>query len=290
MTWLLFLLCGIVFSASAWAEVCKGSKVPKADHAQYDAQAVLSPADQDAALQAHLPYGQPTCPKLLPQQEYILCFDPVNRVALWAAYKLTANDVMAAQRLDAFRTDPRLTDNENAHCDDYAGTGYARGHAVPRDDMNRSPAAQANTFFLSNMSPQVNAFNGGIWSRLERLVRDYATHYETVYVITGSVIQEPIQHLPSGRVAIPSRFYKVIVRTAASGTPDVLPIVLPHIPFTPGPEAHTATQRGKAADAYLSAHTVSLKEIEYLTGFDLLPKLDAENLKKAVASELWPRN
>jgi hypothetical protein len=42
---------------------------------------------------------------------------------------------------------------------------------VPRDDMNRSPAAQANTFFLSNMAPQISAFNGGIWSRLERLVR-----------------------------------------------------------------------------------------------------------------------
>jgi endonuclease G len=156
--------------------------------------------------------------------------------------------------------------------------------------MNRSSAAQANTFFLSNMSPQVNAFNGGIWSRLERLVRDYAKQYNTVYVITGSVLQEPIQRLPSGRVAIPSRFYKVMVRPAASGTPDVLAIVLPHIPFTPGPEARTATQRSKAADAYLTAHTVSLKEIEHLTGLDVLPKLDAESLKKAVASALWPRN
>ena len=282
---ILFLL-----GTTAFAEVCKGSKVPKADLAQYDAQVILSPTDQEAALQSHLPFGQPACPKLLPQQEYILCYDPVNRVALWAAYMLTTDDVMAAQRLDAFRTDPRLTEDENAHCDDYGGTGYARGHAVPRDDMNRSSAAQANTFFLSNMSPQVNAFNGGIWSRLERLVRDYAKQYDPVYVITGSVLQEPIQRLPSGRVAIPSRFYKVMVRTAASGTPDVLAIVLPHIPFTPGPEARTAQQRSKAADAYLAAHTVSLKEIEHLTGLDLLPKLDAESLKKAVASALWPRN
>ncbi len=39
-----------------------------------------------------------------------------------------------------------------------------------------------------------------------------------------------------------------------------------------------------------TAHTVSLKEIEHLTGLELLPKLNAESLKKAVASELWPRN
>jgi DNA/RNA endonuclease G (NUC1) len=156
--------------------------------------------------------------------------------------------------------------------------------------MNRSPAAQANTFFLSNMSPQVNAFNGGIWSRLERLVREYAKQYGAVYVITGSVLQEPIQHLPSARVAIPSRFYKVMVRTSATDTPDVLAIVLPNLPFTSGPEATTAQKRSKAADAYLAVHTVSLKEIEHLTGLDLLPKLDAESLKKAVAGELWPRN
>ena len=42
----------------------------------------------------------------------------IHRVALWAAYKLTADDVVTAQRLDAFRTDPRLTDDETAHCDD----------------------------------------------------------------------------------------------------------------------------------------------------------------------------
>jgi hypothetical protein len=57
-----------------------------------------------------------------------------------------------------------------------------------------------------------------------------------------------------------------------------------------GPEVCTTTQRSKAADAYLAAHTASLKEIEHLTGLGLLPKLDAESLKKAVASELWPRN
>jgi DNA/RNA endonuclease G (NUC1) len=60
--------------------------------------------------------------------------------------------------------------------------------------------------------------------------------------------------------------------------------------LTPGPEACTTTQRSKAPDAYLAAHTVSLKEIEHLTGLDVLPKLDAESLKKAVASALWPRN
>ena len=121
-------------------------------------------------------------------------------------------------------------------------------------------------------------------------MRDYAKHYGEVYVVTGSVLQQPVRWLPSGRVAIPSRFYKIMLRTAPTGPPEALAIVLPHIPFTPGPEARTAKQRRKAVDAYLVGHLVSISEIENLTGVDLLPNLDGEALKRVVASELWPRN
>lgn len=36
------------------------------------------PAEVDAALAIHLPFGQPACPKLLPGREYILCYTPVH--------------------------------------------------------------------------------------------------------------------------------------------------------------------------------------------------------------------
>ena len=123
---LLPILLLILMTSSASAEICKGRRIPRAELAQHDAQVELSPAELDAALQAHLPWGQPACPRLLPQREYILCYDPVNRVTLWAAYKLKAEEVMSAERRDAFRTDPRLSADENASCADYAGTGFAR--------------------------------------------------------------------------------------------------------------------------------------------------------------------
>jgi hypothetical protein len=46
----------------------------------------------------------------------------------------------------------------------------------------------------------------------------------------------------------------------------------------------------RASDRLLEAHFVSIREIERLTGLDLLPRLDRVALKEAVASELWPRN
>jgi endonuclease G len=137
------------------------------------------------------------------------------------------------------------------------------------------------------MAPQIGAFNGGIWSRLERLVREYAVTYGEVFVLTGSILEDPSHRLPSGRVAIPSRFYKIMLRGTATSAPSALAVVLPHLPFHPGPDA---PNRNGAADAYLAAHAVSIHEVEHLTGLQILSHMDAESLKRSVASELWPRN
>jgi endonuclease G len=172
----------------------------------------------------------PECPKLLPGREYILCYTPAQRVALWAAYQLRAEEVISATRRDAFRADPRLTNEDNAHCDDYKGSGYGRGHTVPNADMNRSRLAQANTFFLSNMSPQSPALNRGLWRYLEELVREYAEEYGVIYVLAGSILQDPGQTVPSGRVGIPSRYYKTLLRVDANGTvAAALSIELPNL-------------------------------------------------------------
>jgi len=287
------LLFGL--TGSAWAEVCKGSKVPRATLAEYDGKVTLSATEREAAIQTHLPWGAPACPTLLPHQAYIVCYSPEARVALWAAYGLRAEDLVSAERKDAFRTDPRLSEEENASCADYAGSGYDRGHIVPRDDMNRTPATQAYTFYLTNMAPQTPSLNRGLWRWLEERVRDYARKYGEIYVMTGSVIEDPGRTLPSGRVRIPSRFYKVLLRTKPDGSRDALGIVLPNLlrglPVPPGTMGVQGERvSAKDADAFLAGHTVSIREVEQLTGLDLLPKLDAEALKRAVASELWPRN
>jgi len=286
----------LLFTAPTRAEVCKGSKIPAATLRDYDAQATLSPDAQQTALTIHLPWGQPACPKLLPSVAYVVCYDPAAKIAVWASYQLTADDLRKADRRDAFRTDPRLTDTDSAHCADYAGSGYDRGHVVPNSDMGRAAQVQAGTFYLSNMTPQSPALNRGMWRWLEELVRTYVKQYGTLHIITGAVVPENAPTVPSGNVRVPARYYKALLRVDASGTPAtaltiLLPNLLEGLPVPPGSRGVQGQPlSAQAADAYLRGHTVSLREIEYLTGVDLLPKLDAESLKKAVASELWPRN
>jgi endonuclease G, mitochondrial len=117
--------------------------------------------------------AMPKCSKLLAHREHIVCDDPEHRVASWVSYTLRREDIMERNRLDAFRSDPRLSEDENARCSDYRETGYDRGHAVPRSDMNRSPEIQANTYFLSNVGPQTPQLNRVLWRWLEESVRTW---------------------------------------------------------------------------------------------------------------------
>src|SRR6266702_538104 len=80
----------LVFAATAAADVCLNHQVPKAERDAADQLLDLSETEQAEAIQNHLPFGTPPCPKLLPEREYVLCYDPVNRVGLWAGYRLRA--------------------------------------------------------------------------------------------------------------------------------------------------------------------------------------------------------
>jgi endonuclease G len=111
---------------------------------------------------------------------------------------------------------------------DYFRSGYDRGHQVPAADCKFSQEAMDDTFYLTNMCPQVgNGFNRDYWSHFEDFCRRLTRKYPSVRIVTGPLYL-PKQH-PDGKwrvsyevignppnVAVPTHFYKVIV--AEDGT------------------------------------------------------------------------
>jgi endonuclease G len=296
-------IVGILLAVLAWCgtaqpEVCPGSKVKIADLKRFDQHLVLPQSEINAAIAKHLPWGAPECAKLLVLREFVVCYDVQRRIPLWAAYQLTSAEIIQKERRDAFRTDPRLTDAENAHCADYRGTGYDRGHSVPRDDMNRTFEVQADTFLLSNMSPQTPALNRGIWRWLEDLGRVWGKEFNTVYVIMGPVfVGLHSRTLPSGRVAIPTEFFKMVIRRDQNGDLQAETFLLTNgslLPVPPGTmgvpgQPLTAQQ----ADDYLLQHSTSIGFIEQLTGLKFFPDLpiaQRQTLESSAPRALWPRN
>ena len=82
------------------------------------------------------------------------------------------------------------------------------------------------TFYGTNMTPQIyEGFNGDIWATLEDKVRGWARDSDTLYVVTGCVIDykdgETVKYALDNngkKVTVPTAYYKVVLRYMKNST------------------------------------------------------------------------
>jgi endonuclease G, mitochondrial len=116
-----------------------------------------------------------------------------------------------AKRRDDFRADPSVHESCRAQLGDYAGHPYDRGHMAPAANNTQSVEIMSESFFLSNMVPQVPNHNRGIWRQLEIWVRDWAKDpARDIYVISGAIYQPGHKTIGNG-VGVPTHMYKIVV-------------------------------------------------------------------------------
>ncbi len=143
---------------------------------------------------------------------FTLGYQEEHEQAEWVAYELTRAMLNAswAERPTTFMPDPEVR-TESATPRDYSGSGYDRGHLCPAADMAFDTLAINETFYMSNMSPQVRGFNGGIWRELEELTRDWARRFKKLYIVTGPILtRPPLGRIGFAKVTVPSAYYKVL--------------------------------------------------------------------------------
>ncbi len=207
--------------------------------------------------------------KLVKHSYYALSYVEEHEQPEWVAYELTRENLYPnAKRKDNFRPDPRVAKG-SASKRDYRGSGYDRGHLVPAGDMTFSARAMSETFYLSNMSPQVRNFNGGIWRELEESVRYWTKKWGRLYVVTGPVLTEGIREKIGGNgVSVPDQYYKVLLDL---DKPEIKAIgfLLPN----------------EVSNEPLNAYAVPIDEIEALTGLDFFSEIiDDPRLEKKLES------
>ncbi len=190
---------------------------------------------------------------------YTLSYSEENEQAYWVYYELTPELINGTiSRTDDFREDP-LVSTGSATLDDYKGSGYDRGHLCPAADMTLNKTSMSESFFLSNMSPQVAGFNRGIWSRLESQVRDWALEYSKLYVATGPIFKNNIDTIGIDEVTVPGYYYKVLY----DGGEQMIGLIFPN----------------ESSSKNLIQFVVEVDQIEQETGIDFFPGLndDMEN-------------
>ena len=200
-------------------------------------------------------------------RNYSFGWSQKDRVALWVAYplcKLYTNG--SAGRTNAWALDPLLGDNSAAPFGGYAGS-YARGHQLPSADRQCCYDANAQTFYGTNMTPQLNEHNEKIWADLENKVRGYANTSDTTYVVTGVILSSSSKKEKDSygqSVTIPDAYFKAVLKYSKSstlGTWNAAAFYLEH-------RAYSGSV-GKE-------HSMSVDELEEMTGIDFFVNLPAK--------------
>ena len=204
---------------------------------------------------------------------YALSYNETYEQANWVAYELTAQETQKAfERTNKFLVDPAVSTGSATDAD-YKKSGFDRGHLAPAADMGWSSTAMIESFYFSNMSPQLPGFNRGIWKNLESLVRAWANENESIYVVTGPVFTNGMSTIGGNQVAIPNYYYKVILdhkKPSLKGIGFILPNASSSLP--------------------LQNFAVSIDSVEKVTGIDfyhLLSDDQEANLEKTVCISCW---
>ena len=192
---------------------------------------------------------------------YTLAYDKKTKTPQWVAWELTKEETKGNhERTDKFLPDPNV-EGAKVVTTDYTGSGYDRGHMAPAGDMKWSKKAMEESFYMSNICPQIHHLNTGDWNELEANTRKWARRYGSVYVTCGPIYNgsRRTQYIGKNRVKVPDAFFKVILiqspkKTCALGF----------------------FFENEAGQRPLNEYLVSVNYLEQTTGIDFFPSLPDE--------------
>ncbi|KAL0079906.1 hypothetical protein F4703DRAFT_1905692 [Phycomyces blakesleeanus] len=193
-----------------------------------------------------LPFGFPgPVSDLIYRDAYVVSYNRRDRNPNWVAEHLTPASLKRAEGVErsksTFKEEDSVPPQFRARLTDYYKSNFDRGHMVPAADVKNSQQAMNETFYLSNIAPQVGeGFNRDYWAHFENFCRSLTKTFPDVYVFTGPLYlphQENdgkfyVKYQVIGtngvpNVAVPTHFYKVIM-TQRDGKYSTAAFVLPN--------------------------------------------------------------
>ncbi len=204
-------------------------------------------------------------------------WSPSLRHPVWAAYHVVKDARFDALKRPKFQKDRSVASSPAP--DDYARSGYDRGHVVPnRAIVTRyGPDEQEKTFLMTNIAPQRPALNRGPWREMEQRIADlWTARYGEIWVIVGAVSPAAARtKLENTTIDVPEQYYMLIAAQNEEGV-RALAVLLP--------------QTAEVND-FPVHNIVTIKELEAATGLEFfpdMPKFLARPLKADRPTRLWP--
>lgn len=226
-------------------------------------------------------HGFPGFDNIRSYSDYVLSYDRRNKTAHWVFEHLTPASIRRADGVD--RAQCEFSEDKSVHPyfrstnADYKKSGYDRGHLAAAGNHQSHQQHVNDTFFLSNMAPQVGVgFNRNMWNSLERYVRSLVKTSANVYVCTGPLYlprQEAdgkryvrYEVIGTNAVAVPTHFYKVVVYETDGGKSLSM-------------EAYVLPNRAIDDSTPLKSFLVPPESIERAAGLLFFDRLSRDQLK-----------
>jgi endonuclease G len=220
---------------------------------------------------------------------YVLEHSSVDKIPLWVCEGVdTAQLKGSEERSDKFKTDPVLKGPHSIPAD-YNRTGYDRGHQAPAGNQTVDAKLKDETFYMSNMAPQVPTLNRQAWRMLEEKSRDWVKQFGHAYEVTGPVFFDEkedrtesatgtldFKTIGKDSVAVPTHFYKIVVIKDGSGNLKAIAFVMPNQKYS--------------KPYHLEQYIKSVTWVEQHTGLNFMPNLSAAQKHQLEdnASAMWP--
>jgi endonuclease G len=207
-------------------------------------------------------------------QTYCLEYNRPTYHSNWVAYRYDSRTAKSnVSRSDAWAADTALNNYPESQLAVQYFPGYNRGHLVGSAERLYTLTANQQTFFMTNMSPMLSAFNNDYWGYIEDLCRDQwgrkCGDGDTLYVVKGGTIKEDqilgklqLRNTLGNTVemVIPKYYYMACLKLNADGTATAIAFLMEHKNYN------------NTTSAYLKslarASVMSVDELEEFTGID----------------------
>jgi endonuclease G len=222
------------------------------------------------------------------RQALISSFDRRLRNPHWVVEHITPASLAKRdgdRKHSVFLEDEGVPEKFRAKLKDYFRSGYDRGHQVPAADATWGQSAMDETFYLTNMAPQVGeGFNRDYWAHFEDFCRRLTQRYPSVRIVTGPlylpkrdptdnkwyVKYEVIGSPPN--VAVPTHFYKVIfAEEDEPGSPGAGKVAI---------GAFVLPNERIPNEKPLADFEVPIEAVERASGLEFASKLPAQRRKR----------
>ena len=255
---LVFVACGNQARSSVIvSRISSSSSEPSEDDEIEEQSAVLEDAGNLDGADMPIYKGKDKLSQTIKKRySYIVSYNHETKEPNWVSWVLTAAHASGKEPRHDFMDDEDMP-APKGYLSDYYNSGFDRGHMCPAGDNKWSEKAMEDCFLITNMCPQDNNLNRGVWNSIEQQCRTWAKKYGKVYIVCGPIfLNKQHRKLGKNKVYVPEAFFKVVL--CAGKTPKAIGFI-----------CRNTTQKGKKKTDFVN----TVDEVERITGYDFFSQL-----------------